>query len=273
MKRFLLLDTQAEDLYEVPWVDGAPGVIPQHRCGMLLKPGAIDQGTVRQWSCEACEEYGYLNDIPEPTEGETHKVAHVAVYDIPADQVEDLASGINQRVSHSTFLTDAEIAAGVRVLRSIAVTPTAQKIEALFERDSERQAQTLVEIPAEVLRDLVKVAQHVSRGRRAVPVGVYPDSIARKVLGALSDFRPELVQTPTDTRGLPLELTSTGSYWLGVRDCRVFSIKPEQPVNPSDYVNQFVVIDGSPYRVVGVEKYPVASLVNKLQFGLQVVPS
>ncbi len=46
-------------------------------------------------------------------------------------------------------------------------------------------------VPADALADLVKVAQYVSRGRRAVdhqPDGTpYPDAVARRALGALDE--------------------------------------------------------------------------------------
>jgi hypothetical protein len=51
------------------------------------------------------------------------------------------------------------------------------------------RAEELVRVPAPLLRDLARVAAHVSRGRMAAGVREqYPDGMARRTLGALDDL-------------------------------------------------------------------------------------
>lgn len=47
--------------------------------------------------------------------------------------------------------------------------------------------QVTVPVPLDALRRLVEVAAHVSRGRSAADVGRYPDTQARRALGALDE--------------------------------------------------------------------------------------
>lgn len=90
----------------------------------------------------------------------------------------------------------------------------------------------------------------------------------RKIFGL---FKIKDVLDRQDKAGLPLDLTAENEYQIGGQ--QAFSIKPESPIDPSDYLNHVVLINGRRYRVVNVERHPVVEQVNTLRFGLMVIPA